>query len=332
MIFGTMGKTDRYYSNNYSVKTIYMSDAINQTDSVETVQRLQDFQHRLLNNKGHKHLYAFFDKIYANLKEKESLYPEEIDAVVDTVIKLKYEAMIYFYPSYSLKCMDCAERLNSIINNSLLSKDIRELKESHIEKNFWNFSHTEKFRSFVNELKEISEYDKILNIIRSCFAFSDSGRRPRNLDIEIQMNYLVTFGHDLLDWYLIQTNNTECFAGFCEYIDILHLQNIYESFDHIAWREEANCIVTSIKRHLHFYQKWVAMNPKTFLETNDEDFIHQLLELYDDNAFFVLLNHISRVNSNKVLHVLEYYKDDDEQHIRITVNKIINNINYDEIK
>jgi len=289
---------------------------------MDTIQQLQDFQHRLLNNKGHKHLYKFFDKIYSGLKEKESLNVEEVDEIINTIIKLKNEAMMFFYPSYSMKCMECAENLNSIVNNSLLSKFIRELKEYHIEKTFWNFFVTESFRNYVYELKETKEYDKILKIIKKCFAFSDSGRRPRNLEIEIQMKNLVIFGHDLLDWYLLQTSDIECFSEIYEYIDVFHLQNIYENFDNTKWNEEVNCITTSINRHLRFYKKWVEINAQSFLEINKEGVIHQLLELYEDNDFFFFLNHISRINTDKAINILEYYKDDDEQHIRTILNNI----------
>jgi hypothetical protein len=299
------------------------------------IDKLRDFQFRVENNIGHKHLYKRFDHILSELEKRDTCDSDELNEMVATIYLLIFESQVYIsfigHQQYTVKCLECAERLNSFMVRKSgkqpfsCSARIEELKEEQIEKNFWAFSFSEMFKKQLVVLKENKAYDEIKTVIKKCFEHSDSGRRPRDLPIEREMKDFVLLGHDLLEWYIIQTNDIDCFPKWHNKASsVLRLQQLYEVTGS-EWNRERSCIATSIGYHLKFYERWVEMNPESFLFNLEESFIHQLLKLYDDNKFFSFLRSISFVNSSKAQNIVDYYKDDEEYEIRAFVSKIQNN-------
>jgi hypothetical protein len=183
----------------------------------------------------------------------------------------------------------------------------------------------------VDELKISKQYNKILDIIKSCFLHSDLGRRPRNLWIERRLKDFVVFGHELLEWYISQTNDIGCFPEVDKRIDIFHLQGIIEGLIDHGWndredKEIIRYISVSIECHSNFYLKWIEAGIESFLSNFDETFVHRLLELYEDTDFFRILTSISKIKNEKTVNIINHYKDDEEFHIREFIKKLQINI------
>lgn len=295
------------------------------------VELLRKLRKRINNDKGHSFLYSTYGDIVKYLQNNDikSITSEEKTEFNATIELLIYESKSYFhYRLYSLRCYQCANELRSMTEIMGYSKDIALLEQLHYENHFDIFVYTSEFKVYLENLQRERQYEIILTAICNIFKTSNLGRRPRDSWTERELHYLVKMGYELFVWYLKRTEDFESFPRVCEGVYIQSLQGISESYQRNNYcGEDVAGLNQSIDYFLSIYLLWSEKNPDSFVECLNDSFVHNLLELYEDDRFFKILTSISKVRNEKVLGLLSYYTDDDEIHIRSRVREIIGSMN-----
>ncbi len=288
---------------------------------------LTDFRYRLLKNSGHKHLYNLFDELIKSFDNKPSLSKHEESEIKETIRVLLSEINNYiYYKMYAIKCIECVEKLNKILGENEFNNDLNEIKLKIpildlIASKFlsWNSNYNywqngPDTNSYIENLKINNDYISILNVISILFENSNQGRRPLDLYNEMQLRELFESGLNLLDYYIQNNNDLNCFIKLNNNLNTLRLNDEIKHLDSLnnANKSITNRLIDSLDRlidlHLEFYYLWIKYNVNSFLLNIGIDYILSLLELYDEDEMVEILNFINQSSDEKVLSINRKFK------------------------
>lgn len=288
---------------------------------------LNDFRHRLLKNRGHKHLYNLFDELIKSFENKANLSNYEENEIKKTIQVLLYEINNYiYYKMYAIRCLECVEKLNNLLGENEFNNDLNEIKLKipildliaskflswNSNYNYWHIG--PDTNSYIENLKKDTDYISILNVISILFENSNQGRRPLDLYNEIQLRELFETGLNLLDYYIQNNNDLNCFIKLNNNLNTLRLNDEIIHLDRLddVNNSITNRLIDSLDRlidlHLEFYYLWIKYNVNSFLLNIGIDYILSLLELFDEDEIVEILNFINQSSDEKVLSINRKFK------------------------
>lgn len=290
--------------------------------------RLKTLTHRLSNKKGHRFLYGDFDRLVDDLKQVSSLSQETLSAIQLCVSSLIWEANVFrCYPLWAIRCNLCAARLAEFLpDKEVQLVEIENQQDAFAEEFIDAFVLFPTFNEYCERLSTRPERTR--RIAALCFEHSDSGRRPHLGKDEELFYALFKCGYNLAEQYISTTGDFEAFTEWFKVLDPFHIEQVLENIENVGWNDDYihRMLEDTLIKQLKLLKRWLEGDTLSFVNYWRSNGIIKLLELVDDDTFFMTLRALAEVNSNiEVRAIIEYYINDDEINIQTFAKQLLNN-------
>lgn len=252
---------------------------------------LDTFQREIRENDGHKHLYDKFHEVIKRLDEESACYGCVEEEVTKCIHLLLHEARCYsggirFYPVYALRCHKCTTLLTHYITDETLFCEIKKMLGEQMDEFIVNgvivWMSDEDFDEFSEPLVKGTAPQNMLLIIRTLFAYSDSGMRPHTKDDERLLYRTFLRGYNLAMTYLKRSHDYWEYAAWFQTLHPIHVANILGScYDSSSDKinEISTMIIDVLNKQMSMLEDWKSKVPESFKEHDCQSILDKCKKL-----------------------------------------------------
>lgn len=243
---------------------------------------MEEFEYKLKNAKGHNHLYGLFDEIVTDCEHGESKEEKAQSALYSMVRSLIFEASLFyngypFYPLYVLRCYECAKQLSGYLINryekNSVDKELENLLVRYKKSPIVEYMPRQMYEQCV----ETSDSAEKLAIIEHLFVSSDSGRRPRDMEIERLFHDNFIKGYKLCQNYLKSTNDFVRYREWFRILNPIHVGNLLAEIPEDSNYDELGDMVDEVLTlQIKMLEDWKNHSYDTFCEFGGVELLDKL--------------------------------------------------------